>query len=162
MASKTLKKATKGRPSDYTQETADIICERLALGVSLRTVAKADDMPAMSTIFKWLRENKDFSEQYAKAKQESTDAMAEDILDIADDGTNDYMETEDGRTVYNGDSVQRARLRVDTRKWLMAKMKPKVYGDKQEIDHTVRMVQPILGGESRKTVESTSLLEGIE
>lgn len=118
-----------GRPSTYTQELADKICEEIALGSSLRTVLTGDDMPAMSAVFRWLREHEEFREQYARATEERTEAMSEDILDIADDGTNDYMETDKG-TQYNGDSVQRARLRVDTRKWLMSKMKPKKYGDK--------------------------------
>lgn len=143
-----------GRPTKYTKELADTICERLAMGESMRTISKDEAMPALSSMFKWLRENKEFSEQYARAKQESADAMAEDILDIADDGTNDYMEREDGGVAYNGDSVQRARLRVDTRKWLMSKMKPKKYGDKMEVDNTHRVVTPILGGLAK--VESSA------
>lgn len=123
-----------GRPSDYTQELADKICEQLALGLSMRTVCRADDMPSMATVFSWLRTKKEFLEQYEKAKQESTDAMAEDILDIADESTNDYVEEvrDDGSTYtkLNAENIQRARLRVDTRKWLMAKMKPKKYGEK--------------------------------
>lgn len=87
-----------GRPSKYTKELADAICERLAMGESMRTVCIGETMPAMSTIFKWLRENDKFSEQYARAKQESADAMAEEILDIADNGTNDWetIELENG------------------------------------------------------------------
>lgn len=122
-----------GRPTTYTQVLADHICEQLAIGYSMRTVCKSNDMPAPSTVFKWLREHTEFSEQYAKAKQEATDAMAEDLLDIADDGSNDYMEDENGNSRYNGDSVQRARLRVDTRKWLMSKMKPKKYGERLDL-----------------------------
>lgn len=129
--------ADTGRPSTYTQELADNICEQLALGNSMRTVCAADDMPAMSTVFKWLRENEGFSEQYARAKQESADYMAEELLEIADDGTNDYIEKEraDGSTYTALDSehVQRSRLRVDTRKWLMSKMKPKKYGEKLDL-----------------------------
>lgn len=93
-------------------------------------------MPAMSTMFKWLRENSEFSEQYARAKQEAADAMAEEILDISDNGSNDWMEKHFGETtawVTNGEALQRSRLRVDTRKFLMAKMKPKVYGDKLDL-----------------------------
>lgn len=123
-----------GRPSKYTKELADAICERLAMGESMRTVCIEETMPAMSTIFKWLRENDQFSEQYARAKQESADAMAEEILDIADNGTNDWetIELENGyeKEVINHEVLARSRLRVDTRKWLMAKMKPKKYGDK--------------------------------
>jgi hypothetical protein len=79
--------------------------------------------------------------------------MAEDILDISDDGTNDYMETDDGKLQYNGDSVQRAKLRVDTRKWLMAKMKPKVYGDKLDMTTNGKdLPTPLLGGLSRNNI----------
>ena len=126
-----------GRPTTYTQELADSICEELALGYSIRTVCKPEGMPAISTFFKWIRENEEFSKQYAKAKQEASDAMAEDILDIADDGTNDYIEREgkDGTTyeVVNSEVIARSRLRVDTRKFLMAKMKPKKYGEKIDV-----------------------------
>lgn len=140
-----------GRPTTYTQKLADNICTQIALGSSMRTVLKGKDMPAMSTVFKWLREREDFSKQYARACEERSEAMAEDILDIADDGTNDWMEIErkDGSTyeVFNKEAAQRSKLRVETRKWLMAKMKPKKYGDK--IDMTTNgkdLPTPILGG----------------
>lgn len=126
-----------GRPSTFTQELADEICEQLAMGLSMRTVCKAEHMPAMSTVFKWLRENDDFSEQYARAKEEAADAMAEDLLDISDDGTNDWMEINRGdytSWITNGEALQRSRLRVETRKFLMSKMKPKRYGDKLTLD----------------------------
>lgn len=130
-----------GRPSGYSQELADLICERLAQGESLRSVCRDEGMPAISSIFKWMREHEAFSKQYALAKQESADAMAEDIMDIADDGTNDWMEktNADGEIIgwtLNGEHVQRSKLRVDARKWLMAKMKPKKYGDKTEVHNT--------------------------
>lgn len=142
--------STGGRPSIFTRELADRICEELALGNSLRTVCKGEEMPSLATVFKWFRTQEGFVEQYARAKEESADAMAEDILDIADDGTNDWMEieTKNGgvQTVLNHEHVQRSKLRVDSRKWLMAKMKPKKYGDK--IDMTTNgkeLPQPILG-----------------
>lgn len=129
-----------GRPTTYSTDITDAICERLAMGESMRSIARDDDMPAISTIFKWIREHDEFSKQYALAKQESADAMAEDILDIADDGTNDWMEKQDSEGnaagwSFNGEHVQRSKLRVDARKWLMSKMKPKKYGEKvsQEI-----------------------------
>lgn len=125
-----------GRPSLYTQELADKICEELALGQSMRTVCAMDDMPSMATVFNWLRTKPEFLEQYARAKEESTDAMAEEVLDIADNGVNDWMEKTYGETtswVTNGEALQRSRLRVDTRKWLMSKMKPKKYGEKMDV-----------------------------
>lgn len=122
-----------GRPTDYTKELADRICQMLAMGKSMRTVAKEEWSPVMSTMFKWLRENEKFSEQYAHAKQESSDAMAEEILDIADETSGDTLIARHGDKVVekpNKEYIQRSRLRVDTRKWLMAKMKPKKYGEK--------------------------------
>ena len=130
MASKT------GRPTKYSQALVDKVCDGIIEGNSMRTVCKPDDMPAPSTIFLWLRTHKEFSEQYARACEERTEAMSEDILDIADDGTNDWVtvDTENGSyEKLNGEALQRSRLRVDTRKWLMSKMKPKKYGDKLDL-----------------------------
>ncbi len=131
-------KSKGGRPSEYTQETADRICAELSQGISLRTVCKADDLPSAVTVFSWMRKYPEFLNQYTRAKEESADAMGEDILDISDNATNDYMEQNDpdnpGYRV-NGEHIQRSRLRVESRKWLMSKQKPKKYGDKiqQEI-----------------------------
>lgn len=127
---------TRGRPEIYTQELADKVCQRIAEGYSMRTVCKPDDMPGLTTIFKWLREKEDFAKQYARATSERTEAMAEDILDIADDGSNDLMTIQKGNKEYeieNKEVTNRSRLRVDTRKWLMSKMKPKKYGEKLEL-----------------------------
>jgi len=124
--------AKMGRPTKYSKALAGLVCEQIALGYSLRTVCKSDEMPGIATVFTWLRENIDFQEQYMRACEERTEAMSEDILDIADDA----------------EDVQKARLQVETRKWLMAKMKPKKYGDKMAVDNTITLVQPILGGKS--------------
>lgn len=96
-------------------------------------------MPAPAMIFRWLREHKDFSEQYARACRERSEAMAEDILDISDDGVNDWMAIQYGKDPnnvawkVNNEAVQRSKLRVETRKWLMSKMIPKKYGDKVDV-----------------------------
>lgn len=142
------KTAPIGRPSRYSQDLADNICAELATGKSMRTVCRADDMPAMSTVFKWLRERPDFSEQYARAKAEAADALVEEILDIADDGSNDWMEVhdKDGKAVgykLNGEHVQRSRLRVDTRKWIASKLKPRKYGERLDLAHGVAPTNPL-------------------
>lgn len=149
-----------GRPSKYTQELADQICAELARGKSLRTIlgtGGVDDtdeqraLPSIATIFTWFRTYPEFLEQYARAKQESADAMSDEILDISDDGTNDWMEDQymKGKSPgwkVNGEAVQRSKLRVDTRKWLMAKMKPKKYGDQLDITSGGdKLPQPLLG-----------------
>lgn len=130
-----------GRPTTYTPEIADMICSRLSEGESLRSVCKDPEMPVASTVFAWMRKYEEFSKQYARAKEEAADAMFEEIQDIADDGTNDWMEVnnQDGDCVgwkINGEALQRSRLRVDTRKWMMSKMKPKKYGDKIQTEHS--------------------------
>lgn len=142
--------AKRGRPTKYTQKLADKICEELALGKSMRTVCASDDMPAMSTVFEWLRTYEEFSEQYAKAKEESADAMAEDVLHISDTpimGETKTIKPDGSVEIKQDEMLGHRRLQIDTRKWLMAKMKPKKYGDK--IDHTTNgkdLPTPILGG----------------
>jgi len=126
-----------GRPTDYTQELADRMCSQLSEGQSMRTVCLPDNMPDKSTVFRWLRTNEEFRDQYETAKAESADTLADEIIDIADDGTNDWMEKQnrDGSTyeVVNSEHIQRSRLRVDARKWIASKLKPKKYGDKTTI-----------------------------
>ncbi len=128
-----------GRPTDYTEELGAEICARIANGDSVRTICKADDMPASSSIFLWLSQHSEFSENYEKARQERAEGIYEETLEISDDGTNDWMErrseSEKGAGVLtgwvlNGEHVQRSRLRVDTRKWFLARMNPKKYGEK--------------------------------
>lgn len=127
-----------GRPSKYTNKLADKICQMIAQGQSVRSICAKKDMISMQTFFRWLRENDKFREQYARACEERLYMHTEEILEIADDARNDYMEKLDdsgnllGYTL-NGEHVQRSRLRIDTRKWLMAKQNPKVYGDKLDM-----------------------------
>lgn len=127
-----------GRPSKYTKDLSAKICAELAQGKSMRTVCKMDGMPHMVTVFRWLADNEEFRKQYEKAKSESADALVEELIDIADDGTNDWMEKydKDGKFAgwtLNGEHVQRSRLRVDTRKWIAAKLKPKKYGERVDV-----------------------------
>ena len=124
-----------GRPTLYSLELVDRICGQIIDGRSLRTICKDDDMPCTSTVLTWLRTYPEFLLRYEKAKEEQADALAEEMLDIADDGTNDWMEKRDkeGNNIgwqVNGEHVQRSRLRLDTRKWIAAKLKPKKYGDR--------------------------------
>lgn len=128
-----------GRPTDYTPELADTICAELSEGKSLRTVCAEESMPHRSTVFRWLRAHEEFRDQYARAKEESQDALVEDIFDIADDGRNDWMEVWYGKnkkTVVNREALGRSQLRVDARKWYLSKIAPTKYGDHLKIDQT--------------------------
>lgn len=136
-----------GRPSAYNEGIAQEICERMASGESLREICRDDHMPARSTVFLWIAEDREsFSDRYAKAFQARMYLHADELLDIADDGTNDWMErnTPEGEKSYvvNGEAIQRSRLRVDTRKWLMAKLLPN-YSDKQEQTQTADLSEVV-------------------
>ena len=122
-----------GRPSKYSQELAKEICIRLGLGESLREICRDELMPDKSTIMRWLATYEEFRDQYASAREAQADYYAEEIIEIADDGSNDWMERKRGDEtieVENHEVLNRSRLRVDTRKWLMARMSPKKYGDR--------------------------------
>ena len=123
-----------GAPSTYTPELAAAICEHIAAGKSLRTIAALDGMPAQSTIMVWLDgKHPDFTEQYARAREAQADKLAEEALQIADDGRSDTYVDGDGNVKTDTEVIQRSKLRVDTRKWLASKMAPKKYGDKVAI-----------------------------
>lgn len=128
-----------GRPSSFTQEMADAICERIADGESLRSICGGDDMPAKATVFRWLAAHESFRDQYARAKEAQAEALADEIVDIADDGQNDWMERnaeDNAGWVANGEALQRSRLRVDARKWVASKLLPKKYGDAVKHEHS--------------------------
>jgi len=117
----------------FDQAVADVICDRLIGGESLRKICLDEGMPSAALVCKWLGQNEAFREQYAHARDAQADTLADEILDIADDGSNDYMNDEERGEVYNGDAVQRSKLRVDARKWIAAKLKPKKYGDRIDV-----------------------------
>jgi hypothetical protein len=109
------------RPTKYTQELADEICRRIMDGESLRGICESQDIPDRSTVHLWLATNSQFSDQYARAKEEQADTLADDMQFIADTVQPDR------------DAVAKARLQIDTRKWSASKLKPKKYGDKMQL-----------------------------
>jgi hypothetical protein len=121
------------RPSEFSQVKADLICERIGNGESLRAICDDDGMPNKSTVFRWLAANEAFRDQYARARETQADAIFDEILSIADDGHNDWMLRkfgDDERYVENGEAIRRSVLRIDARKWMAGKLQPKKYGDK--------------------------------
>jgi hypothetical protein len=126
------------RPTDYNQSIADKICEAISDGKSLREICGADEMPSKATVFRWLGLHKEFSDQYARAREEQAESMADEIVAIVDNATSPLLV--DGVPLLNGDgnpvlitdtvSIAHARLKMDARKWVASKLKPKKYGDK--------------------------------
>lgn len=119
-----------GRPSTYSDDVAATICQRLACGESLRAICLGDDMPDRTTVYDWLFRMPDFASQYTRAREEQAETMADDIVAIADESYHDHDIDENGHVRVNNEAIQRSKLRVEARKWVAAKLKPKKYGDK--------------------------------
>ena len=132
--SKSKGTALKGRPSKFTKELAARICERLAAGESLRAICRDGDMPSGPTVRGWVLNNEGFSQQYTLARELGYQEMADEIIDIADESAGDSYEDSNGVLRTGQEVVGRSRLRVDTRKWLLSKCLPKIYGDRQHIE----------------------------
>jgi hypothetical protein len=132
-----------GRPSDYNAEIADIICGRMVCGVddkpeSLRSICRDDEMPALGTVMRWLTKYPEFREQYTAAREAQSEVHHEEILEISDNCTDDVQmllgnEDGDGPARINHSAIARAKLQIDTRKWVMSKMQPKKYGESTTI-----------------------------
>ena len=133
-----------GRPTKFTQELADKICETISTSSKgLRTICSENDI-STPTLLKWLSENEQFSIQYARAKELQADYLVEEMLSIADDSSSDTISTEFGEKE-NKEWVNRSRLKCDTRKWIASKLAPKKYSDK--VDFTTggeKLTAPII------------------
>ncbi len=112
----------RGRPTDYTKDMADKICEKIANGRSLRSICAEDGVPPLKTIYRWLEANEEFRHQYARAREKQADYFVEEIIEIADSA------------VAESAAVSKAKLQIDARKWAASKIAPKKYGDKTELD----------------------------
>jgi hypothetical protein len=125
-----------GRPTTYTKKLGDEICSRIASGESVRSICRESKMPNASTVYLWVIDGKheEFSNNYERARKAQADHLFEELLEIADDGTNDYMKNKDGVDVLNSEHVQRSRLRLDTRKWYLSKLLPKRFAEKSNIE----------------------------
>lgn len=133
------------------QKIFDDICDLIVNGYSLRSALLTLNSIHASDFFKWLREDKEKSEQYARATLERVEYFREEILDIADDGTNDWMTKFNSKgeaigLMVDKEAIQRSKLRVDARQWHMSKVNPKKYGtvpdQKEDTDNeiTVKIV----------------------
>ncbi len=127
-----------GRPTVYDETVATTILERLAHGETLRAICRDEGMPSAAAVHLWVKDDREgFAERYARARESGAYAMADELLEIADDGTNDWMlrtnRNGDVEPVLNAEHVQRSRLRADTRKWLLSKIAPRVFGDKLDV-----------------------------
>ena len=128
-----------GRPSKFNNALAERICGRIVGGESLRAICADAGYPHMVTVLRWLEKREAFRNQYAQARAQGLDAMAEDILHIANTPQLGVVvqETKDGTFEKRGDMIEHRRLQVDARKWLLSKLAPKKYGDRLDVDAKV-------------------------
>lgn len=123
-------------PVRYSRKLFKDICDQLAAGTSLRKICEQDGYPSASAVIVWVMNDKDdCAQQYARAREIQAMLLLDEIQAISDDSSGDELILENGARVLNKEFAARSRLRVDTRKWAMSKMLPKVYGDKLDLNH---------------------------
>lgn len=131
------------RPELYTDEIAEKICELIAGSSSgLHTICNENpDLPSFRTIMNWLNDGKhpEFLHKYARARDSQADFLADEILQISDDSTKDSSINAQGDVTENKEWVNRSRLRVEARKWVASKLKPKKYGEKLDVTAQVEV-----------------------
>lgn len=118
-----------GRPSIYTEELVDTICNRLMSGESLRGICTDDDMPDRTTVVRWLGDKPDFAAKYARARESQSDLMDDLILEVANACTNETFQAD--------------RVKIGAYQWRASKLAPKKYGDRVTQEHTGKDGGPI-------------------
>ncbi len=122
--------------AEFSRELFDDICEQISDGKSLREICSGVGMPNKATVFRWLAADPELSDQYARAREEQADVLFDECLAIADQYESATEKLGDGT-----DHIQRAKLRIDTRKWMAGKLRPKKYGEKIDVTSGGERVQ---------------------
>lgn len=141
----------KGRPAfPYSDNLADEICEAIASSSKgLDPLCKANPhWPSRETIYQWLANNIAFSDKYARAKSRQAEVLVDEIIAISDDSSRDTLTNELGVTVSNNAAITRDKLRIDSRKWLAAKLLPRLYGNKDDASVNLKFPSDIKNADS--------------
>lgn len=125
-------------------EIFNYVCKEIESGKALRNVLKEEQMPSTSTFFQWLELYPDKAKQYARATEVRSEVIFDDILSIADQNAGDTYINEFGVEVINSDVIQRSRLRIDARKWVLSKLNPKKFGDKVQTEHSGEVTTTVI------------------
>jgi hypothetical protein len=116
-----------GRPSTYSQEIAAEILNRMSCGEYMTHILESDPkFPTHVTLYNWMDKHPEFLTAYARARDLQARRFVEQCLEISDEARHED----------NAAKVQAARLRVDTRKWVAARLAPREWGEKQQIEHS--------------------------
>ena len=151
------KKRSDGRPSKYSSELCDLICERIAThDIGLERLCKMfEDMPDKTTIYQWRFKHPEFATKYARAKTFQCELLADSMYDLANE-ISTYQDS-DGNARVDSGSVQAQRLKIDTLKWTLSKLLPKVYGEQKQIDdqspsNTLNEIQTLVSELNKKNM----------
>jgi len=127
-----------GRPSKYSEELIDEICSRITEAESLTSICQSDHMPSIAVLFTWLKEKPEFQDKYARAKEIQADFLFERMRDVAETQELGIMTkiSDRGTETTEADMIAHRKLKIETYKWQIGKMRPKKYGDKQQVEHT--------------------------
>lgn len=115
------------RPSEYDPDVASALLFEIATSrEGLNTICSSkEEFPDPKTVYRWMLANEEFRQGYARAKEDQLQVLEDEILGIADTPSTGAF-----------DNVERSKLRIESRKWLMGKLKPKKYGDKSQVEHS--------------------------
>jgi hypothetical protein len=116
------RQAAPERPTEYTEEIGNTICDRLVDDESLRSICAEPGMPAVATVASWISNNGEFRDMYARAREFQAHCISDDAIDVADDASGDWVEKvrASGRVVRGPDrkNLPRCRLRIEVRQWV--------------------------------------------
>jgi len=129
------------KPYPWSADIEDEIFNRIAEGQAVRSICKDDWLPSERTFYKRLSEDPEFTQRYVRAREAQADAIFEECLSIADSQEGDVVIV-DGKESVNHDVIARAKLRIDTRKWMAGKLRPKVYGEKLDLSSSDGTMTP--------------------
>lgn len=152
-------------PVPYSKPLFQMVCHRIANGESLNRICRDEGYPNKSSVLQWVDDDKDGAHsQYAQARLKQAQHWADEIADIADDGSQDIIDV-DGKVTKNREFSERSKLRVDTRKWLLSKVLPKVYGEKLDLKHEGQISLEVTGisallAAAKKAAQTNSQGEG--
>ncbi len=125
----------------YSKEIAEEICIRIMQKQSLTKICEDPKMPTINAVVKWLADPRraDFRELYYFARRVQAEMFIDEIIEIADHTQLDWKPRFNRNGDYidhvpDNEAIQRSRVRIDTRKWFAAKMVPKIYGEKLNMD----------------------------
>lgn len=123
----------RGRPPmAFNPDIGEEICQRLANGQSLTAICDLPNMPSIPVVYKWIRLEPSFASDYMRAREEQAHSLFDQCLSIADDTANDLLVNDEGEATANTIAVTRAKLRIDTRMRMAAKLAPKVFSERTE------------------------------